>query len=88
MVTRLGYCLVNSSDVGRGGRGHSLRMRMPVTDKVESLPMHFVDLPLFFAAVGTVQISRATIHRTRTGDQRDRYFLIGETCEELATGLE
>jgi len=61
---------------------------MPVTDKVESLSMHFVDLPLFLAAVGIVQISRPTIHGTRTGDARDRYFLIGEACEELAAGLQ
>ena len=88
MVTRFGYCLVNGSDVGRRGRGHSLRMRMPVTDKVESLSMHFVDLPLFLAAVGMVQVSRPTIHGTRTGDARDRYFLIAEAREKLAAGLQ
>lgn len=88
MVTRFGYCLVNGSDVASRGRRHSLRMRMPVTDKVESLSMHFVDLPLFLAAVGMVKISRPTIHATRAGDARDRYFLSGEACEKLATRLQ
>src|SRR5438067_921683 len=82
MVARFGYCLINRSNVGRRGRGHSLRMRMPVTDKVESVTMHFIDLPLFLAAVWMVQISRPMIHKTRTGDAQDRYFLIAEACEE------
>jgi hypothetical protein len=87
VVTRLSYCFVNGLDVGRRRRGNSFRMRMPVTDKMESLSVHFVDLPLFLVTVGKVQTSRATIHGSRTGNKRDSYLMIREVGEELASGL-
>ena len=88
MMTRLGYCVVNGSNVGRRGRGNSLRMRMPVADKMETLSMQLVDLSLFLASVGKVQISRPTIHRAWTSNARDGYLVIGEACEQLASSLQ
>ena len=88
MVTRLGYCLVNGSNVGRRRRGNRLWMRMPVADKMETLSMHVVDLSLFLASVGEVQTPRPTIHRSWTGNARDGYLMIGEAREQLASGLQ
>ena len=54
MMTGFGDRLLNGADVGRRGSRNSLRMRMPITDKVRSLSMHFVDFPLFLASVGKI----------------------------------
>lgn len=54
MMSGLSYRLIDGPNVG-GRRGrNSLWMCMPVTDKMQSLPMHLVDLSLFFASVGKV----------------------------------
>jgi hypothetical protein len=63
-------------------------MRMPVADKMQSLPMHLVDLPLFLASVGKVQVSRPTVCQSWTGNLGDRYLMIRESSEELAPGLQ
>jgi hypothetical protein len=63
-------------------------MRMPVADKMQSLRVHLVDLPLFLASVGKVQVSRPTVCQSWTGDVGDRYLMIGESSEELAPGLQ
>ncbi len=57
MMTRFGDRLLNGADVGRRGSRNSLRMRMPITNKVRSPSMHFIDFPLFVASVGKIQIS-------------------------------
>lgn len=54
MMSGFGYRLIDGPNVG-GRRGrNSLGMCMPVTDKMQFLPVHFVDLSLFLASVGKV----------------------------------
>ena len=88
MMSGLGHGFLDGADVGRGWRGNSLGMRMPVADKMQSLPMHLVDLPLFLASVGKVQVSRPTVCRSWTGNVGDRYLMIRESSEELPPGLQ
>jgi hypothetical protein len=87
MMPGFGHGFLDGADVGRGWRGHCLGMRMPVADKMQSLPMHLVDLPLFLASVGKVQVSRPTVCQSWTGSVGDRYLMIRESSEELAPGL-
>ena len=88
MMSGLGHGFVDGADIGRGRRGSSLGMRMPVAHKMQSLPMHLVDFPLFLASVGKVQVSRPTVCQSWTGDVGDRYLMIRESSEELASGLQ
>jgi len=88
MMSRFGYRLLNGVDIGRGGRRNSLRMCVPVAYKMQSLSMHFVDLPLFLASVGKIQISRPTICWSWTCNAGDRYLMIRESSEKLASGLQ
>ena len=88
MMSGFGHRFLDGADIGRGRRGNSLRMGMPVADKMQSLSMHFVDLPLFLASVGKVQISGPTVRQSWTGNAGDRYLLIRESSEKLASGLQ
>jgi len=88
MMSGFGHGFIDGADIGRGRRRNSLRMRMPVADKMQSLPMHLVDLPLFLASVGKVQVSRSTVCQSWTGNVGDRYLMIRESSEELAPGLQ
>jgi hypothetical protein len=55
---------------------------------MKSFSMHFVDLPLFFASIGKVQIPRPIICWSRTRNADDLYLMIGESSEKLASGLQ
>ena len=88
MMSGLGYRLLDGADVGRRRRRNSLRMRMPVADKMKPLSMHLVDLPLFLASVGQVQISRPTVCQSWTGNIGNRYLMLRESSEKLASGLQ
>jgi hypothetical protein len=88
MMSGFGYCLLDGTDVGRRRRRNSLRMRMPIADKMKPLSMHLVDLPLFLVSVGEVQISRATVYQSWTSDAGYRYLMVGESSEKLASGLQ
>ena len=88
MMSGFGHGFIDGADIGRGRRRNSLRMRMPVADKMQSLPMHLFDFPLFLASVGKVQVSRPTVCQSRTGNVGDRYLMIRESSEELAAGLQ
>lgn len=88
MMSGFGHGFLDGADVGRGWRRNSLGMCMPVADKMQSLPVHLVDFPLFLASVGKVQVSRPTVCRSWTGDVGDRYLMIRESSEELASGLQ
>lgn len=57
MMSGFGNRLFDGADIGRRRPRNSLRMRMPVADKMKSFSMHLVNLPLFLASVGKVQIS-------------------------------
>jgi hypothetical protein len=54
MMSGFGYRLIDGPNIGRRRGRNSLGMCMPVTDKMQSFPVHFVDLSLFFASVGKV----------------------------------
>src|SRR6266487_2078005 len=88
MMSGFRHGFLDGADIGRGWRGNSLGMRMPVADKMQSLPMHLVDLPLFLASVGKVQVSRPTVCQSWTGNVGDGYLMIPESSEELASGLQ
>ncbi len=88
MMSGFGHGFLDGADVGRGRRGNGLGMRMPVADKMQSLPVHLVDFPLFLASVGKVQVSRPTVCQSWTGNVADRYLMIRESSEELASGLQ
>lgn len=61
MMSGFGYRLSNCADIRRRRCRNRLGMSVPVADKVQTVSMHFVDLPLFLASVGKVQISRPAI---------------------------
>ena len=63
MMSGFGYSFVDGPNIRRRGSRNSLRMGVPVADKMQPSPVHLVDLPLFFASVGQVQISRPPIRR-------------------------
>ena len=88
MMSGFGYRLLYGADIGRGGRSNSLWMCVPVADKMQSLLMHFVDLPLFLASVGKIQISRPAICWSWTGNAGDLNLMIRESSEKLASGLQ
>jgi hypothetical protein len=54
MMSGFRYGLIDSSNIGRRRSRNSLGMCMPVADKMQSSPMHLVDLSLFFASIGNV----------------------------------
>src|SRR5437588_8063982 len=78
MMSGFGYGLLDGADIGRRRHGNSLWMRVPVADKMKSPSMHLVDLPLFLASVGKVQISRPSVCLSWTGNVGDRYLMIRE----------
>jgi hypothetical protein len=63
-------------------------MRMPVADKMQSLPMHLIDLFLFLASIGKVQVARPTVCQSGTCNVGDRYLMIRKSSEELAPSLQ
>jgi hypothetical protein len=88
MMSGFGYRFFNGTDIRSGGCGNSLGMRMPVADKMQSLPMHLVDLPLFLTSVGKVQVSRAPVCEPWTSNVGDGYLMLRESSEELSSGLQ
>lgn len=88
MMSGFGNGFLDGADIRRGPRRNSLGMRMPVADKMQSVPMHLVDLPLFLASVGKVQVSRPAVRQSWTGNADDRYLMIRESSEKLASGLQ
>ena len=78
MMWGFSYRFLNGTDIGSGGCGNSLGMRMPVANKMQTLPMHLVYLPLFLASVGKIQVSLPTIFQSWTGNVGDRYLVIRE----------
>lgn len=66
MMLRLGHGLVDCPDIGGRGRRNRLRVRMPVTDKMEPLAVHIAYFSLFLAAVWNVGVARTMIGGSRT----------------------
>ena len=88
MMLRLGDGFVDGADVGRRRFRNGFGMRMPVTDKMQPTPVHFIDFFLFFAAARKIQVSRAAISVARTGHGGDLDLFLGQAGEELSAGFE
>jgi len=54
MMSRFSHSFLDGPNIGGRWCGNRLRMGMPVPDKMQSVPMHLVDLSLFLATVGEV----------------------------------
>lgn len=63
-------------------------MRVPITDKMKSFAMHFVDFLLFFATIRHIRISRAAVGRPRSAYFGDRDGLFRKSRKQLASGFK
>ncbi len=57
MMPRLGDRFFDGADVGWRRCRNGFEMGMPVTDKMQSPPVHFIDFSLFLVAAGKIQVS-------------------------------
>ena len=88
MMPRPGDRFLDGADVRWRRCRNWFGMGMPVTDKMQSPPVHFIDFSLFLTAAGKIQVSRTAIGVAGTGDGGDLHLFLGQAGEELSSGFK
>jgi hypothetical protein len=88
VMLRSGDCFIDGPLVRWRRGGHGLGMSVPITDKMETLPVHLINLSLLVGATGQIQKSRAAICTARACDCGDPHLSFTKGGEQLTSRFE